>query len=170
MYPSAYIQFLVHFHGDRDYFECHEVLEEYWKEMNENKDSIWVGLIMLAVANYHHRRGNFGGALRMLLKAKYIFESNQGKISILGINDEELFKLIESQLKRIEKQLPYESYNLPIIDKNLIQKCSSSCEESGFEWCQPSKMDNLQLLNRHTLRDRSEVIEERKKALKKRKK
>ncbi|WP_460291943.1 DUF309 domain-containing protein, partial [Bacillus cereus] len=31
MYPTEYIQFLIHFHGDYDYFECHEILEEYWK-------------------------------------------------------------------------------------------------------------------------------------------
>ncbi|MEH7501602.1 DUF309 domain-containing protein, partial [Neobacillus drentensis] len=29
MYPTEYIQFLAHFHGDRDYFECHELLEDY---------------------------------------------------------------------------------------------------------------------------------------------
>ena len=27
-FPLKYIDFLVHFHGDRDYFECHEILEE----------------------------------------------------------------------------------------------------------------------------------------------
>ncbi|MFZ3196347.1 MAG: DUF309 domain-containing protein, partial [Bacillus mycoides] len=27
MYPTEYIQFLIHFHGDYDYFECHEILE-----------------------------------------------------------------------------------------------------------------------------------------------
>lgn len=31
MYPTEYIQFLIHFHGDYDYFECHEILEGYWK-------------------------------------------------------------------------------------------------------------------------------------------
>ena len=58
-FPQKYIEYLVHFHGDRDYFECHEILEEYWKKIdNGNKESIWVGLIQLAVANYHHRRKN----------------------------------------------------------------------------------------------------------------
>ncbi|PAD68333.1 hypothetical protein CHH83_14265, partial [Bacillus sp. 7586-K] len=32
MYDQEYIDFLVHFHCDRDYFECHEILEEHWKK------------------------------------------------------------------------------------------------------------------------------------------
>lgn len=32
MYPEAYVAFLHEFHTTRDYFECHEILEEYWKE------------------------------------------------------------------------------------------------------------------------------------------
>ena len=31
-YPEAYTDYLCYFHGARDYFECHEVMEEYWKE------------------------------------------------------------------------------------------------------------------------------------------
>ena len=34
VYPEAYIEYLMYFHGNRDYFECHEVLEEYWKEVS----------------------------------------------------------------------------------------------------------------------------------------
>ena len=36
MYSQAYIDYLVHFHGDRDYFECHELLEEHWKKTKED--------------------------------------------------------------------------------------------------------------------------------------
>lgn len=32
VYPEAYVAFLHEFHTTRDYFECHEILEEYWKE------------------------------------------------------------------------------------------------------------------------------------------
>ena len=30
-YPEAFISYLIEFHATRDYFECHELLEEYWK-------------------------------------------------------------------------------------------------------------------------------------------
>ena len=44
MYPTEYIQFLIHFHGDYDYFECHEILEEYWKtKPRGNRDHYLVG-------------------------------------------------------------------------------------------------------------------------------
>lgn len=36
MYPAEYLEYLVYFHADRDYFECHEILEEYWKEQGMN--------------------------------------------------------------------------------------------------------------------------------------
>lgn len=86
MYPDAYIQFLVHFHGDRDYFECHEILEEYWKEtIKGDKQSIWVGLIMLAVSNYHFRRNNNSGAQRTLQKAISIFENKKRKVALLEL-------------------------------------------------------------------------------------
>lgn len=53
MYPKAYIEYLVHFHSDRDYFECHEILEEHWKQDGRNKG--WLVLIQTAVAFYHYR-------------------------------------------------------------------------------------------------------------------
>ncbi len=62
MYPKAYIDYLVEFHATRDYFECHEILEEYWKEDPPKKRKrYWVGFIQLAVALYHHRRQNTAG-------------------------------------------------------------------------------------------------------------
>ncbi len=50
VYPEAYVAFLHEFHTTRDYFECHEILEEYWKEdPPEQRKEYWVGLIQLAV-------------------------------------------------------------------------------------------------------------------------
>lgn len=41
MYPEAYIEYLAEFHGSRDYFECHELLEEHWKKtLRENGNYI----------------------------------------------------------------------------------------------------------------------------------
>ena len=87
MYPSEYIQFLAHFHGDRDYFECHELLEDYWKKTDSrNKNSIWVGFILLSVSLYHHRRNNFSGAQRTLATAIKFFELQPDTLTKLGVN------------------------------------------------------------------------------------
>ncbi len=57
MYAKAYIEYLAHFHGTRDYFECHEVLEEHWKAVDpKNRSSVWVLLIQIAVSMYHARQ------------------------------------------------------------------------------------------------------------------
>lgn len=86
-FPTSYIQYLAHFHGDRDYFECHETLEEYWKATDAgNKKSIWVALILLAVSTYHHRRNNFPGAIRTLTKAEEIFSETKEATARLGID------------------------------------------------------------------------------------
>ncbi len=45
MYPNAYLDYLVYFHGHRDYFECHEVLEEYWKKDQAGKKRFSLGCL-----------------------------------------------------------------------------------------------------------------------------
>lgn len=166
MYPNDYIQYLIHFHGDRDYFECHEILEEYWKQTEpRNKESIWVGLILLAVSAYHHRRGNFSGARRTLEKAEKIFEQNTKSLSAVGLESHQLFSLVTQRLEEIQASIPYRSFSLPISDPLLLKQCSDICEEQGIVWGNESDLSNNGLVHRHKLRDRSSVIEERNKAI-----
>ena len=121
MYPKPYIQFLIHFHGDRDYFECHEILEEYWKESNDRKkDSIWVGFILLAVSRYHHRRENFIGAKRTLEKAIMILSKQESRPNIQGLDAGNLFPLLSKLLDQINHEESYQSINLQITDPVLI--------------------------------------------------
>lgn len=161
MYPIEYIQYLVHFHGDRDYFECHEILEEYWKKTDPgNKHSVWVGLIQLAVSCYHHRRSNFNGAKKTLQKALTIFDKEKQTLLLLGINQVSLIHLTEERLAVIEQKLNYQSFNLPIKDPALIQECTEACSRLGFIWCSNSDIKNNQLVHRHLLRYQSIFNEE----------
>jgi uncharacterized protein len=170
LYPKEYIQFLVHFNGDRDYFECHEILEEYWKESNDKKkDSIWVGFILLAVSRYHHRRGNFKGAKRTLEKSINILSMQENISSIKGLDVSDLFNLLSKILSEIEKEKGYQSFNLPVTDPALISACIAECESRGIIWGQESNIENESIVHRHKLRDRSKVIEERQEALRIRK-
>lgn len=164
MYPDAYIQYLVHFHGERDYFECHEILEEYWKETKEGKQSIWVGLILLAVSNYHFRRGNKDGASRTLKKAIGIFQ-NQREQYQLGMNLAILVNASKKQLTAIGEGKTYESLNLPITDRGLLEECQKRCHEKGYKWGEESNLDNFDLIHRHSTRDRSEVLIDRQNAI-----
>lgn len=165
MYPDAFIQYLVHFHGDRDYFECHEILEEYWKDTNEGKNSIWVGFILLAVSNYHFRRGNIEGASRTLKKALRIFHDQTQKLSELGMNWHRLTLTLKERIIEIETGKSYSSFSLPIKDSELVKKCQNICLLNGFTWGEISNLENHNLINRHITRDRSDVIIERQNAI-----
>jgi uncharacterized protein len=162
LYPKEFIQYLVHFHGDRDYFECHEILEEYWKQTDfGNKDSIWVGFIQLAVSNYHHRRGNFEGAKKTMKKALSIFLSKEPSIIKLGLDSQSLLVILYERLAIIEQNKAYKSINLPINDHSLLNQCKFICEQSKYIWGNNSDLTKLHILHRHKLRDRAGVIQER---------
>jgi uncharacterized protein len=166
MYPEEYIKYLVHFHADRDYFECHEVLEEYWKEADpRNKDSVWVGLILFAVSAYHHRRGNFRGAERTLRKSKSILDKIPLHLQELGISTNEFRQLMDGRLQSIAGGEPYTSPFIPLADPDLAARCTRKAESLGLNWGSFSDLSDQTLIHRHSMRDRSDVIMERKAAL-----
>jgi predicted metal-dependent hydrolase len=168
-YPKAYIEYLCHFHGDRDYFECHEVLEEYWKEYTtQERDSIWVALILLAVSFYHFRRGNKAGAKKTALKSLNLCSNLHKELEQLGLNPVKVMKMLEAHLSDIHHQRPYKSPSLPIIDPELQFQCNDFCMTQSFSFGQESDLSRSDLLHRHKMRDRSEIIELRKLALSKR--
>ncbi|OIK13650.1 hypothetical protein BIV59_05215 [Bacillus sp. MUM 13] len=161
-YPQEYVTYLVHFHGDRDYFECHEILEEYWKKTSPgDKQSHWVGFIQLAVALYHQRRGNGKGALKTLQKSLNIFQCKKTETLNLGLNYSMLMQLLAELHECLLQGKPYEHFVFPISDPGLIKECEALCLSKGLTWCSDSLLHDPFLVNKHSLRDRSEVIEER---------
>ncbi|WNR42316.1 DUF309 domain-containing protein [Paenibacillus roseipurpureus] len=160
-YPEAYISYLCYFHGERDYFECHEVMEEFWKEHPDDpRKPTYVGLIQIAVGLYHSRRGNVAGAVKMLRSA--LRNLKHEDVHSLGLQDEELRDRISQVIEAIEgENYQFKDMNLPIVDDELIEACLAICAEQGLTWEAPSQMDNEMLTLKHTRRDRTEVIEER---------
>ena len=70
LYNPLFVKFIVYFNENQDFFECHEVLEEYWKlSPDRTKEHPLVGYILLSTAMYHWRRGNTTGADRTIKKA-----------------------------------------------------------------------------------------------------
>ena len=53
-----------------DYFECHDVLEDFWSEQTCPERPFFQGLIQAAVALFHFEEGNLAGACRMYLSAR----------------------------------------------------------------------------------------------------
>jgi predicted metal-dependent hydrolase len=63
--PGQLLQAIREFNR-REWFECHETVEDLWiGEVGEVRN-FYQGLIQIAVALHHWRNGNFGGAVSLL--------------------------------------------------------------------------------------------------------
>ena len=50
----------------REWFECHETVEDLWIGSEGEERDFYQGLIQIAIALHHWRNGNFGGAMSLL--------------------------------------------------------------------------------------------------------
>lgn len=136
MYPDPYLRYLYLFHCTRDFFECHEVMEEYWKSRGLKRD-VWLALVQLAVTMYHYRRENYSGALKMMTSAYPLFEKVD--LSETGIDRAELLQRINRQMKMIEGRIPYRPnapFLIPFLDPELTRWVMENCsklKDSGEE-------------------------------------
>jgi predicted metal-dependent hydrolase len=156
---------LYEFHITRDYFECHEILEEHWKkDPPDHRNILWIGFIQMAVAFYHYRRKNFTGAKKLMDKTIVIFETEKRAVSALGLDCEKLLALLRSERKNTESHVPYQSIDLPFSDpqiNGLFRKKGDPVKKIT---------ETSYLIHKHTMRDRSAIINERRQQLEKRKK
>ncbi|NWL89433.1 DUF309 domain-containing protein [Paenibacillus sp. 79R4] len=114
-----YLAFLVYFNRDRDYFECHEVMEELW--LAQQSDPLYKGLLQIAVGLFHFRYGNVIGARKMLLSA--VERLKPYPVDSLGIDLEKLRNEAALYAAKLEayEQSPFSHYDLTIdiIDPEL---------------------------------------------------
>ncbi|GGI45387.1 hypothetical protein GCM10008018_11820 [Paenibacillus marchantiophytorum] len=120
-YDRLYVAYLYYFNDQRDYFECHEVMEELWLE--EGRSPLYQGLLQVAVGLYHHANGNVSGSIKL-------FSAGLDKLApypadSLGIN---LGQLIQDSQAYLAKLLrfetePFAPYDLDIriMDEELEQ-------------------------------------------------
>ena len=165
-YPEAFRNYLFEFHATRDYFECHEILEEYWKSLpaDDPERDVWVGLIQLAVALYHHRRGNLPGALKMYRGAAARLRPET--LDRLGLDGGAVRELAAASARRLEAEgadAAYRAVNLPIRDGALLGELRDRAARRGLTWGADDPLDDA-VVRRHMLRDRSDVIEARARA------
>jgi predicted metal-dependent hydrolase len=157
--PNAYVSYLVEFHASRDFFECHELLEEYWKD--HPKDPLtetWLGLIQLAVGLYHDRRGNKRGAIKMLMQAERKLAASP--LKELGIDKDRLLEQLLPRLSEMQSgtESVYVDIDLRITSAELLARCQQLCKERNLIWGKPSSLVDESIIHRHLRRDRSEVI------------
>lgn len=117
-YKPLYVAYLVYFNRDRDYFECHEVLEELW--LAENYDLRYKGLLQVAVALFHARNDNLRGAIKMFRSAlSYLAPYPE---ELLGINLDKLKREVAAYISKLSTSNVTAFYDLSIeiIDSALV--------------------------------------------------
>ncbi len=165
-YPQAYIDYLIYFHVTRDYFECHEVLEEHWKkDPQENRKQHWVALIQLAVALYHHRRGNKQGAKTMYERVVQLISDEQVALTGLDLDVFKLLDQIQKQQAALQAATAFSNLDLPMTNQ-LVQACEKRCPELlAVSWSVNHAEVPNEIVNKHRERDLQAVIDEREKQL-----
>ena len=63
--PGQLLQGIREF-NNREWFECHETVEDLWIGSEGELRDFYQGIIQIAVALHHWRNGNFGGAVSLL--------------------------------------------------------------------------------------------------------
>ncbi|MDU5140667.1 MAG: DUF309 domain-containing protein [Paenibacillus dendritiformis] len=166
-YPTAYIEYMLEFHGTRDWFECHEIMEEQWKaESSAERKVWWLTLVQIAVGLYHERRGNLAGAGKMLRSA--LAHAPSVAWAELGINGKELVSQLTERVEAYRhgglRDRTYAEWNFPIADPGLAALCEARCLARGWPWCSTGSEQDESILHRHKLRDREPVMEARREA------
>ncbi len=111
-YDPLYVAFVAYFNRERDYFECHEVMEQLWLE--EGRDPLYQGLLQVAVGLYHHRNGNIDGGVKLLTAAIQKLEGHAPVV--LGIR---LDRLIEEAKAHLAQLLRHEATPFPFRDLDI---------------------------------------------------
>ena len=94
--------------NDREFFECHEVLEEAWTPERGPRRLFLQALIHVAVGFYHHGRGNPVGAIRQLRKAHRKLAGYLPAYE--GVDTEGLLRNSSAVLQLIEAGAPVAAY------------------------------------------------------------
>lgn len=152
LHHPLFIQYIIHFNSNEDYFECHEVGEEYWKDVApKDKMHPLAGWIQMAVGMYHWRRSNYPGALRSFIRAK-------DKLSDAGIWTEgfdviELGKQLTGSIEAVTARRDFKPYRLPVVSEELANAVSNYMADHPAEI-----LDAHFLMHKHRLRDRTSII------------
>ncbi|GAV13292.1 DUF309 domain-containing protein [Paenibacillus sp. chi10] len=118
-YDRLYIQFIKLFNEERDYYQCHDVMEELWLE--EGRKPLLQGLLQVAVGLHHFQNGNRPGAIKLLTAALQKLDAYPD--IILGIDLQQLRNDSEEtldELRNCDGSLPpFQNLTIRIVDKEL---------------------------------------------------
>lgn len=147
-----FIQFIINFNNEKDYFECHEVGEEYWKAVAP-KDKLHplTGWIQLAVGMYHWRRSNYPGALRSFIRAKV--KLADASVWVEGFDHEKLIQQLSYSIEAVTNRKPFQAYLIPVTSSELAEAVENYIADHPY-----APQDPYYIMHKHRLRDRSSII------------
>lgn len=82
--PREYLEGIRLF-NEREFFECHDVLEELWTDFIGPERNFYKGLIQAAVALYHFSEGNLHGARKLFRSSSKYLEPYQPRTLQLDV-------------------------------------------------------------------------------------
>lgn len=150
---KRWTQYLYEFHVTRDYYRCHDFLEEWWFELGNPQDHLLMAFIQLAVAQYHWRADSLKGAQILYEKSLRIFKMNFEKIDEYGIDADRLMKQMEKAQTMVELKEQFHEYNLPILSESLIAELTQLANQSKLKLYELSDMSNPKLVHHHKYKD-----------------
>lgn len=133
MGDSRYLAYVVYFNRDRDYFECHEVMEELWLE--NGRSSLLQGLLQAAVGLHHWDNGNRSGAVKLMTAALEKLGAHDGDVA-LGLDLAALRRSLEERLEALARRpldAPFRAFELRIVDDGLRISAERWNEERRLE-------------------------------------
>ncbi|MBO8171045.1 MAG: DUF309 domain-containing protein [Bacillaceae bacterium] len=132
-YPDLYVRFIYYFNVDRDYYECHEVMEELWLE--EGRNPLYQGLLQVAVGLYHFQNQNVSGAIKLMEAALEKLEDFPDEA--MGIDLGRLTRETAAYLSKLHhyEQSPFPFYDLDILIKDphlqaKVEECKNKHRDS----------------------------------------
>ena len=113
---EKYYEFIDVFQNQRDFFKCHEILEEIWIEETkcETRNHMSINLLLIAVGLHHWRNKNRKGAIQVLENSLNNYENVSSELEKLNINSKELKEIIKFVLSELKMGKEYCEIYLPI--------------------------------------------------------
>lgn len=151
-----FVKFIIYFNDNQDFFECHEVLEDYWNNIpTRTKEHPLTSYILLSTGMYHWRRGNTTGALRTIKKAQYKMASMVSAAPEFteGIDFDDLLRNIDKAALSIEANRPFKSFPIKVLSAEIQQQVINAAATMEL-----LPRGSEAIIHKHLLRDRTEII------------
>lgn len=147
-----WLEYLLSFHASRDYYACHDFLEEWWFEIGNPQNHLLMGFIQLAVGLYHWRADNFNGAHILFDKCTHIFIAHKEELDNYGIDNEALLSLLHTVKLSVNHREHFYDVNLTFSDHTLEVELNTLALTRNLSLYALSDLHNPHLVHKHKLK------------------